>query len=250
MENSFVPSNGNPPQSGIELCPARASSTRRSLCRGNPRSEALPQRRAVPASIALLVLEVSLLVWGTGCSTPPRNPNDLCAIFGEKHSWYRATRRSRERWEISQATQMAIIFQESSYRARARPPRTRLLWVIPWRRPSSAYGYAQVIRPTWESYLEATDNPGANRNNFWDASDFVGWYLDRISRRAEIRREDVRSLYLAYHEGAGGFQRGTHLKKDWLLKVSRRVDKRAARYRAQLGLCRERLEKYRWWWPF
>ena len=197
-----------------------------------------------------IALIIAVVLSSTGCSSPPENSDDLCAIFTEKHSWYRATRRTRERWQIPEAIQMALIFQESSFRARARPPRTRLLRIIPWRRPSSAYGYAQVIRPTWNVYRNSNHKLDARRAHFGDASDFIGWYLDRIARRNGISKTDARSLYLAYHEGAGGFGRGTHLKKEWLLSVARRVDRRAERYRGQLNLCREKLERHRRWWPF
>ncbi|MCH7598902.1 MAG: transglycosylase SLT domain-containing protein [Myxococcales bacterium] len=185
-----------------------------------------------------------------GCTSPPRDPDNLCSIFGQKHAWYRTTLASQRRWGIDQATQMAVIFQESSFRAGARPPRTKLLGFIPWRRKSSAYGYAQVVDGTWDVYRREAVRPRAERNRFADATDFIGWYMSRIAKRAQIDKTSARSLYLAYHEGAGGFQRGTHLKKKWLLDISYRVAQRTARYRAQLELCRERLERYRWWWPF
>jgi hypothetical protein len=185
-----------------------------------------------------------------GCASPPRNPDDLCSIFRQKHAWYRVTRATQRRWGIDQATQMAVIFQESSYRAGARPPRTRLLGFIPWRRKSSAFGYAQVVDATWDLYRREATRPRAERDRFADASDFVGWYLDRIAKRARIGKMSVRSLYLAYHEGVGGFQRGTHLEKQWLLDASYRVQRRSARYRAQLDRCREALDRYHWWWPF
>jgi hypothetical protein len=248
MENPVAPSNAIPQQTDnpvyLDEDPADLSA-----------SSARPDRAVEPhrrhsARTVVIGFVIATLAGVTGCSSPPRNSDDVCAIFGEKHSWYRATRRTRERWQIPQSVQMAVIFQESSYRARARPPRSRLLWVIPWRRPSSAYGFAQVVRPTWETYLQSTANPRARRDNFWDASDFIGWYMSRIVRGNEIPPSDARSLYLAYHEGSGGYKRGTHLKKDWLLKVSRRVGQRAARYKSQLDICREKLERQRWWWPF
>ncbi len=200
----------------------------------------------------------SLLVLGAlagasllaACTTVPHNPEDLCAIFGQQHAWYRATRTSQERWGIDQATQMAVIFQESSFRARARPPRRRLLGFIPWSRRSSAYGYAQVVDSTWDVYRRAAARPRALRHRFPDAADFVGWYMDRIARRAKIDRSSARALYLAYHEGAGGYSRGTHLDKQWLIDAAHRVAQRAGRYRAQLDRCRERLDRNRWWWPF
>jgi len=174
----------------------------------------------------------------------------LCSVFRQKHAWYRVTLATQRRWGIDQATQMAVIFQESSYRAGARPPRTRLLGFIPWRRRSSAFGYAQVIDGTWDVYRREATRPRAQRDRFADASDFVGWYMDRIAKRVRIEKTSARSLYLAYHEGAGGFQRGTHLKKPGLLDASYRVQRRTARYRAQLDRCRDALDRYRWWWPF
>jgi len=174
----------------------------------------------------------------------------VCAIFSQRHSWYRATQHAQQRWGIDQAIQMAVIFQESSFRAGARPPRTRLLGLIPWRRSSSAYGYAQVLNNTWELYRRSAVRPRAERDRFPDAADFVAWYLDRIVAHTEIEKSAAFALYLAYHEGAGGYRRGTHLDKPWLLDAARRVEQRTARYRAQLEGCRERLERHRWWWPF
>ncbi|MFT5441139.1 MAG: hypothetical protein ACI8W3_000179 [Myxococcota bacterium] len=200
--------------------------------------------------VAALALLVAAALWATGCVSQPRDTGDLCSVFGQRHAWYRATKASQERWGVDQATQMSVMFQESSLRARARPPRTKVFGFIPWTRRSSAYGYAQVIDSTWGVYLKNAGNPDARRDRFADAADFVGWYMHRISKRAKIEKHEARDLYLAYHEGAGGFSRGSHLRKTWLLDASNRVGKRAVRYRRQLAGCRERLDSYRWWWPF
>lgn len=156
----------------------------------------------------------------------------------------------QERWGVDQATQMAVIFQESSFRASARPPRKKLLGFIPWTRRSSAYGYAQVVDSTWDLYRRVANKPRAKRDRFNDAARFIGWYMDRISTHAKIDKAQAGTLYLAYHEGAGGFRRGTHQKKQWLLKAASRVTKRTTRYRTQLTTCREELNKARSWWPF
>ena len=47
---------------------------------------------------------------------------------------------------------MAFILQESSYIQGAKPERTKLLGFIPWKRKSSAFGYAQALDGTWERY--------------------------------------------------------------------------------------------------
>ena len=38
----------------------------------------------------------------------------------------------------------------------AQPARRYVLGFIPWRRPSSAYGYGQVIASTWDAYRRST----------------------------------------------------------------------------------------------
>jgi hypothetical protein len=209
-------------------------------------------RGSTVSSYPIFALATVVLILGSlpGCSGPPRHPGDACSIFSERPAWYRATREAQSRWGIDQAIQLAVIFQESSFRAGARPPRTRLLGFIPWSRSSSAYGYAQVLDSTWALYRRSASRPRAERDRFPDAADFVAWYMDRIAEHAKIEKSSARLLYLAYHEGAGGYGRGSHLAKQWLLDASRAVAKRADRYRVQLVQCRERLERYRWWWPF
>ena len=114
---------------------------------------------------------LALALWGVallpGCVTPPpARLDDLCAIFGERAGWYRAARESAERWGVSEAIQLAIVHQESRFRANARPPRGHFLWIFPGRRPSSAYGYGQVIDTTWRTYENGTRNWGADRDDF------------------------------------------------------------------------------------
>ena len=192
----------------------------------------------LPGHTLLVVLFVSLLA---GCiSTPPKSPNHLCSIFQERPSWYRAAQAAEKRWAISPAVMMAVMYQESSYVADARPPRKRLLWVIPWRRPSSAYGYAQATNETWADYKRATSRRFVDRDDFDDAVDFIGWYLARANRELGIHPTDARRLYLAYHDGIGGYRRGTWQRKGWLQSAAGNVSARASRYRGQLDNCRLR----------
>lgn len=167
-------------------------------------------------------------------------------MFREKPSWYRSIRDSAEQFGIPESVQMAIFHQESRFRARARPPRRKFLWVLPGRRPSTAFGYSQALDSTWKEYQERTDRPKARRHRFDDASHFMGWYLREIHRITGIARNDAYNLYLAYHDGPSGFRRGTHLKKAWLLEVAGRVDRRAAIYQGQFDACRDELDRFRW----
>ena len=86
----------------------------------------------------------------------------------------------------------------------------------------------------------------ADRDEFADAVDFVGWYNHESSKILGLTTDDADRLYLAYHEGAGGYRRGSYRKKPGLLTIARRVDQRATRYASQLSTCREALEKP-WW---
>ncbi len=187
----------------------------------------------------------------TGCSSaPPKNVNDGCAIFEEKDGWYDSARASYRKWGVPVHVQLAIIHQESRFRDDAKAPRDTLLWVIPWGRKSSAYGYAQVKDSTWDWYVEKTGNWGADRDDFDDVVDFIGWYGNVSHRLLGISKWDAYRQYLAYHEGHGGYKRGTYRRKRWLLRVARKVDARARRYRAQLGRCKDRLERGWSLWPF
>jgi len=189
-----------------------------------------------------------------GCATaPPANPEDLCAIFKEKdgwfEDWYEDANDAENRWKIPIPVMMSTMYQESKFRAKAKPPRRKILWIIPWKRPSSAYGYAQVLDSTWDVYRDNTGHGMADRDEFDDAIDFVGWYHDRRARQLGIPRGDAYKLYLAYHEGQGGYARGTFRKKSWLLDVAKKVDGRAKTYGTQLAKCRDELDGP-WWWPF
>jgi hypothetical protein len=119
---------------------------------------------------------------------------------------------------------MAIIHQESKFRRDARPPKKRVLGFIPWGRASSAYGYAQAKDDTWDWYISKTGNRGADRDDFEDAVDFVGWYCSMTHRTNGVSKWDAYNQYLAYHEGHGGYRRRTYNKKAWLLGVARKVE--------------------------
>ena len=150
-----------------------------------------------------------------------------------------------KRWQIPTSVMMAVVYKESSYVAKARPPRGRLLGVIPRRRTSSAYGFAQATDEAWSDYVRETRKRSSDRDDFADAIDFVGWYLNRSHRHLAIAREDARNLYLTYYAGMGGYRRGTWRNNAWLKDAAARVAKRASRYERQLEGCRG-LNRRRW----
>jgi hypothetical protein len=196
-------------------------------------------------TIFLLVL-TSLLA---GCATtPPSNPDNICAIFREKDDWYDDAADARDNWNSPIPVMMAIMHQESRFQAKAKPPRTYLLGFIPWTRPSDAYGYPQAKTATWKGYQRSSGNSGADRDDFDDAIDFIGWYNDQSYKKCSIKRDDPYHLYLAYHEGHGGFNRRTFKEKLWLKGVAKKVSARSRRYTSQLNSCEESLKAS--WWEF
>ena len=126
---------------------------------------------------SMLIVFVLTLV---GCaSVPPRDVNNLCSIFREYPRWRSEAIDVQRRWLVPVPVQMAIIHQESKFDAQAVPPRTKLLWVIPWNRPSTAYGYAQALRSTWAEYKRTSRGMWASREDFSDAVEFIGWYANQ-----------------------------------------------------------------------
>ncbi len=183
-----------------------------------------------------------------GCATtPPANVENICAIFEEKSNWYKAAKKSRDRWGTPIHVQMSIIRQESTFKFDARPPRKKLLGFIPWKRPSNAYGYAQALESTWAAYKRDTGRRFADRDDFKDAIDFVGWYTHQSQKLVGISKWDPYNQYLAYHEGQGGWKRKSFRNKRWLKDTARLVDYRAKEWGAQLDRCEANLEDDGWW---
>lgn len=183
-----------------------------------------------------------------GCATtPPANVENICAIFEEKSNWYKAAKKSRDRWGTPIHVQMSIIRQESTFKFDARPPRKKLLGFIPWKRPSNAYGYAQALESTWAAYKRDTGRRFADRDDFKDAIDFVGWYTHQSQKLVGISKWDPYNQYLAYHEGQGGWKRNSFRNKRWLKDTARLVDYRAKEWGAQLDRCEANLKDDGWW---
>ena len=191
----------------------------------------------------LIFFLVSFLILGGCVSSPPTNVANVCNIFEERRSWYKAVKRTEERWEVPLSITMAFIYQESGFQSRAKPKRNRFLWIFPGSRPSTAYGFAQAVDSTWDDYITATGNWSANRNNFDDAADFIGWYNAMSTRVSGIANYDAANLYFAYHEGNAGYARGTHREKPWLLDTSNNVQANADRFHSQYDGCKTDLDK-------
>jgi hypothetical protein len=206
--------------------------------------------KRVFAFISSILFSASLLTLLSCSTTPPKNLNNSCDIFFEKDGWYDDTNDSFKKWGVPIHVQLAIIHQESRFKYDAQTDMEYFLWIIPIGRKSNAYGYAQVKDETWDWYIEQTGNSGADRDDFDDAVDFIGWYGNYTYKKLKVSKWDAYSQYLAYHEGHGGYQRKSYLKKPWLIKVAQKVKARASRYHTQLTKCQTELESSWSIWPF
>lgn len=150
--------------------------------------------------------------------------DDACALLDARPHWREALATTRSEWQIPPWYVLAFMHQESSFNPKALST-------------SDAYGYAQVKAPTWDWYMLKRGRSNVSRERFDDATDFIGWYAHQNVARNGVELHDVRSQYLAYHEGLGGFEMGSFMAKPWLLTISDKVVDRAMYYKGQLLEC-------------
>ncbi|SUO97024.1 transglycosylase SLT domain-containing protein [Suttonella ornithocola] len=156
---------------------------------------------------------------------PPESlQEDACALLDNRPHWRLALGQTRAKWGVEPWYVLAFLHQESRFNPTAMST-------------SRAYGYAQVKDESWDWYILKTGNKGGSRERFDDAVDFMGFYATQNEKRNGVALNDVKNQYLAYHEGMGGFERGSFLGKPWLLTISDKVLDRAAMYQAQLLDC-------------
>ncbi|CAH1043117.1 hypothetical protein [Halomonas sp. TD01] len=215
-----------------------------------------PVDNSVPLATLRLLIALCAVLVVSGCATfapnPPEDQSNICEIFREQPSWYDYARESEEKWGTPIATQMSFIQQESSFRSHVRPDRKYYLGFIPGPRPSSARGYAQAQDPVWGEYRDQAGSLMARRTHMKHATDFIGWYNHRSQQQAGISLSNPEHLYYAYHEGAGGYQRGSYRSKSHVLRAASQVAARSNRYQAQLNACEAEFQcrKFYQVWPF
>ena len=175
------------------------------------------------------------------CSSIPKNTSNSCSIFNERYFWYKYTKKVEEKWGTPIYIQLAIIKMESDFDWLAKPPRSKIFKVIPYKRPSSSFGYSQAVRGTWEQYKKETGNKLATRARFKDSVDFIGWYTNKTESILKISKKDAFKQYLAYHEGWGNFKNYKKNKK--VIAIAKKVEKQSNIYKKQLLKCRSSLNK-------
>jgi hypothetical protein len=188
-------------------------------------------------SLCALILMLVLAGCSSRYSSAPQQMDNACSVLKQRPKFSRAFSASEQKWGVPIHVMMATIYQESKFIKNAKTPRRYFLGVIPRGRVSSAYGYAQALDGTWNEYRQKTGRRWAQRNSIRDSADFIGWYMTNSKHRNGVSLSDARNQYLNYHEGHGGYARGSHKRKRWLMLVADKVAKRAALYRTQLRQC-------------
>lgn len=188
----------------------------------------------------ILIAVLILAACSGGRSAPPRNLDNACVMLKERKGWSRDLKAMERKWGVPREVILATIYHESRFVAKARTPRKYALGVIPMGRQSSAYGYSQALDGTWDWYKNSTGKRFARRDNFGDAVDFMGWYMNKTKEKTGVSKSDAYNQYLAYHQGHTGFNRGSYRGKQWLLNVASKNRARANMYGQQLATCRRR----------
>ena len=175
----------------------------------------------------------------SACSSIPKNASNSCSIFEEKYLWYKHAKKTEQKWGTPVYLQLAIIKMESSFDRFAKPPRQKLFKVVPYKRPSSSFGYSQAVKGTWKQYKEETGNKYATRTRFKDSVDFIGWYTNKTEKILKVSKKDSFKQYIAYHEGWGNYKNYKNNKK--VINLAKRVEKQSNIYKQQLSECKNSL---------
>jgi len=184
---------------------------------------------------------ILFLFFISACSTNTLNTTNSCQIFDKRYLWYKHAKKAQQKWGTPIYIQLAIIKAESDFDWLAKPPRQKLFKVIPFKRPSSSFGYSQAVKGTWEQYKNETGNKLATRARFKDSVDFIGWYTNKSEKILKISKKDAFKQYLAYHEGWGNFKYYKKNKK--VVRLAKKVQKQSNIYKNQLLKCRNSLNQ-------
>ena len=182
-----------------------------------------------------------LILFIVACSSIPKDTSNSCSIFNEKYLWYKHAKKTEERWGTPIYIQLAIIKMESNFDWLAKPNRQKIFKVIPFKRPSSSFGYSQAVKGTWKQYRNETGNKLASRTSFKDSVDFIGWYTNKTESILKISKQDAFRQYLAYHEGWGAYKNYKNNQK--VIILAKKVKNQSNKYKSQLKKCQKKLNR-------
>ena len=182
-----------------------------------------------------------LLFFLSACSSVPKYPQNACKIFGQKYFWYKHIKKSSETYGAPIHIILAFINKESGFNRWAKPKRTKLFKIVPYKRPSSSFGYSQAINKTWELYKTETNNPMALRSRFKDSVMFIGWYMKKTNKINKIPFNDTYRQYLNYYLGWGNYAKKTYKTDKKAIIYAKKVQEQSKIYKNQLIECQKNL---------
>ena len=197
------------------------------------------QQKILKNNLIYLVIFLFL----TSCSSVPKYPANACKIFGENYLWYKAIKKSSEKYDAPVYMILAFINKESGFNRWAKPKRTKLFKIVPYKRPSSSFGYSQAVNKTWELYKTETNNPLALRTRFKDSVMFIGWYINKTNKINKIPFNDSYRQYLNYYLGWGAYSKKKYKTDKNSILFAKSVEKQSRIYRSQLRECQSNLDK-------
>ena len=177
------------------------------------------------------------------CSSVPKHTSNACKIFGEKYLWYKHAKKSSETYGAPIHIILAFVNKESGFNRWAKPKRTKLFKILPYKRPSSSFGYSQAVKKTWELYKTETDNPLALRASFKDSVMFIGWYINKTHKVNRVSLNDSYRQYLNYYLGWGNYAKQAYKKDHKAIIFAKSVEKQSKIYRNQLRECKKSLDR-------
>ena len=177
------------------------------------------------------------------CGSVPKYPANACEIFGERYLWYKHAKKSSEIYGAPIHIILAFVNKESGFNRWAKPKRTKLFKVVPYKRPSSSFGYSQAVKKTWELYKTETNNPLAARTRFKDSVMFIGWYINKTHKINKIPLNDSYRQYLNYYLGWGNYAKKVYKTDKKAIIFAKNVKKQSNIYKGQLNECQKSLDK-------
>ena len=169
----------------------------------------------------------------TSCSSVPKYPQNACKVFGENYLWYKSIKKSSETYGAPIHIILAFVNKESGFNRWAKPKRTKLFKVVPYKRPSSSFGYSQAVKKTWELYKNETDRPLALRTRFKDSVMFIGWYIKKTNKINKISLNDPYRQYLNYYLGWGSYAKKVYKTDKKSIILAKSVEKQSKVYKNQ-----------------
>ena len=197
------------------------------------------QKKILNKSLIFFII-LSFLV---SCSSIPKYPQNACKIFGENYLWYKSTKKSSETYGAPVHIILAFIKKESGFNRWAKPKRKKLFKVLPYKRPSSSFGYSQAVNKTWELYKNETNNPLALRARFKDSVMFIGWYINKTNKINKIPFNDSYRQYLNYYLGWGAYSKKVYKIDKKAIIFAKSVEKQSKIYKKQLKECQKSLDR-------